>query len=329
MDRPSQQPPEPPDAAESPLSFPVEVARPAGPEPGSDLSPEVLRSSGVEPVRDAPPQAESLSFPFEAPRPAGPEPGSGATAEVPRATPSADPGRPSAQLPYPVAQLPGMAAQPSQPVAERVPVPELPPASALRFLAPALAVAAALMVLLGSFLPLFVIQQYLGGREATVAGVTANETAWGTTYEVPGQDAVDQGGAPVGIPLLFAVAVLTAAALVAFPRPGGALGRWLIAAGAVFTAGVVATIGMTGIGWSVTAGRNDLLVSVAPGMWLLIAGAVVAAAAAVLAHLPVRGRGRAISGWADPAVAYADTPTPPSGVAITVLPPEPEDDQRG
>ena len=34
-----------------------------------------------------------------------------------------------------------------------------------------------------------------------------------------------------------------------------------------------------------------------------------------------------IGDWADPDLAYADTPTPPIGVAITVLPPDP-DEQR-
>jgi hypothetical protein len=198
----------------------------------------------------------------------------------------------------------------------------------LRFLPPALAVVAAFMAALGSFLPLFRIRQQLGaGREFLDSQMTVTQTAWGSTYELPGQEMVDQSGSPVGIPLLIAVVLLTAAALTAFARPEHRLGRWLIGTGAVFTAGVVTTVGMSGIGWSVMAGDDRLAVDTGPGMWLLIAGTVVAAAAAVLAHLPVRNY---VTGdWADPAVAYADTPTPPSGVAITVLPPEPEDDRRG
>jgi hypothetical protein len=182
---------------------------------------------------------------------------------------------------------------------------------------------------LGSFLPLFRIRQQIGaGREFLENRMTVTETAWGSTFELPGQEVADQSGAPVGIPLLVAVALLTAAALTAFVRPDHRLGRWLIAAGAVFTAGVVVTVGMSGFGWSsVMDGDDQLDVGTGPGMWLLIAGTVVAAAAAVIAHLPVRHY--ATGGWADPAVAYADTPTPPSGVAITVLPPEPEDDRRG
>jgi len=68
-----------------------------------------------------------------------------------------------------------------------------------------------------------------------------------------------------------------------------------------------------------------LEVSTGLGMWLLTLATVLAAGAAVLAHLPALRHPRN-PGWADPAVAYADTPTPPSGVAITVLPPEDEDE---
>ena len=75
---------------------------------------------------------------------------------------------------------------------------------------------------------------------------------------------------------------------------------------------------MSGLGWSAMADGVDLEVVVASGMWLLIVATALAGVAAVLAHLPTN------DGWADPSLAYADTPTPPSGVAITVLPPEPE-----
>ncbi|MEV6831312.1 hypothetical protein [Amycolatopsis sp. NPDC051102] len=172
------------------------------------------------------------------------------------------------------------------------------------------------MTALGAFLPLFRIRQSLGAVQRFLeAQMTVTETAWGSSFEVPGQEVVDQQGSPVGVPLLVAVAVLVAGALITFVRPGP--GRWLVAAGAVFAAGVVATVGMDGIGWSVSARGESLDVALAPGMWLLIGGTVTAAAAAVLTGLPHRR-----PGWADPAVAYADTPTPPSGVAITVLPPD-------
>lgn len=175
------------------------------------------------------------------------------------------------------------------------------------------------MTALGAFLPLFLIRQSFGPVQRFLdTQLTVTETAWGSSFEVPGQEVTDQTGSPVGIPLLLAVAVLVAGALAAFARPGP--GRWLVAGGAVFAAGVVLTVGMDGIGWSVATGGESLDVTLGPGMWLLIGGTVAAAAAAVLACLPGR-----TPGWADPAVAYADTPTPPAGVAITVLPPdEPE-----
>ncbi|MEV7091680.1 hypothetical protein AB0M80_02440 [Amycolatopsis sp. NPDC051045] len=253
-----------------------------------------------------------MRFPAEAPRPA---------------EPPAEPLQPVASLPYPVAHIPGAVQPHPQAEQPQAPLPP-PPAPVLRFLPPTLAVVAAFMAALGSFLPLFRIRQQLGaGQQFLDSQMVVTETAWGSTFELPGQEIADQSGSPVGIPLLIAVVLLTAAALTTFSRPDHRLGRWLLAAGAVFAAGVVTTIGMSGIGWSVMTGDDRLEVDTAPGMWLLIAGTVVAAAAAVLAHLPVRTY--ATGDWADPAVAYADTPTPPSGVAITVLPPEPEDDRRG
>ncbi|EOD64331.1 hypothetical protein [Amycolatopsis vancoresmycina] len=176
------------------------------------------------------------------------------------------------------------------------------------------------MTALGAFLPLFRIRQSFGPVQRFLdAQLTVTETAWGSSFDVPGQEVAEQTGSPVGVPLLLAVAVLVAGALLAFLRPDR--GRWVVAGGAVFAAGVVVTVGMDGIGWSVSTGGENLDVTLAPGMWLLIGGVVAAAAAAVLACLPGRR-----PGWADPAVAYADTPTPPSGVAITVLPPdEPEE----
>ncbi|MEV4052564.1 hypothetical protein AB0J55_15385 [Amycolatopsis sp. NPDC049688] len=171
------------------------------------------------------------------------------------------------------------------------------------------------MTALGAFLPLFRIRQSFGPVQRFLdAQLTVTETAWGSSFAVPGQEVTEQTGSPVGIPLLLAVAVLVAGALAAFVRPER--GRWLVAAGAVFGAGVVVTVGMDGIGWSVATGGENLDVTLGAGMWLLIGGTVAAGAAAVLAWV------RRQPGWADPAVAYADTPTPPSGVAITVLPPE-------
>jgi len=100
----------------------------------------------------------------------------------------------------------------------------------------------------------------------------------------------------------------------------------LVSASAVFTAGVVITVGMSRFEWSALVGIGELEAGNAVGMWLLILATVLAAAAGVVAYLP--GWKRATEDWADPSIAYTDTPTPPSGVAITVLPPDAEDDQR-
>ncbi|MGW4057160.1 hypothetical protein ACWEGE_02715 [Amycolatopsis sp. NPDC004747] len=319
MDRPSQEPAAQPDGAESPLSFPVEAPRPAGPEPGAgapQAEPLQFPAEPAPPVGFQPgaPQAAPLQFPAEAPRP--------------EATPLGEapppPGPLPTELPYPVAHIPGAATTTEPPPPPAVPPAQAPapPPSLLRFAPPALALVAALMTALGAFLPLFRIREHLGQRFLDTQ-MLITETAWGHSFELPDQEVTDQPGAPVGIPLLFAVVLLVAAALVALTRPDHRLGRWLLGAGAFFAAGVVATVGTSGIGWSVTSRGDDLTVDTGPGMWLLIGGTVAAGAAAVLACLPRRQ-----PSWADPALAYADTPTPPSGVAITVLPPGEPDDQQ-
>jgi hypothetical protein len=374
VDRPSQEPAAQPDGAESPLSFPVEAPRPAGPEPGAGApqaeplwfpaeasgpdapSPGVPRPADVppkaEPLRfpaeaprpqaafqpaDVPPLGEPLRFPAEAPRPDAPSRTALQPDVSPPSQPSPFPGAASpppgppfhrAELPYPVAQLPGAVPGSTQlppplPAADQraAELPAPAAASLQRFAPPVLAVVAAVMTLLGAFLPLFRIREHIGaGQRYLDTQMLITETAWGHTIEVPDQQIADQAGAPVGVPLLFAVVVLVAAALLTFSRPGHRLGRWLIAAGAVFAAGVVSTAGTSGIGWSARSGEVEVTVATGPGLWLLIGGTVLAAAAAVIAYLPWRQP----PGWADPALAYTDTPTPPSGVAITVLPPDDE-----
>jgi hypothetical protein len=299
VDRPSQEPPErtgpPSGAGESPLSFPVEAPK----------------LTGVEPGTGAP-----SSFPAEV-TPAFP----------PEVSPPAEP------LPFPVAELPGIAAAPRpDPVAEPEPEPVEAagpaPSERLRVLPPVLTALAALMALGGCFLPLFRMFQQLNIRQGLYeARLSITETAWGSRIEIPGQEATDRPGVPVGIPVVVAVVVLAVAAFMAFSRPDRGLSRWLVSAGAVFTAGVVTTIGMGRLELAAIAGEEvDLEVTTGLGMWLLVLATVLAAAAAVVAHLPARPG--ATAGWADPAVAYADTPTPPSGVAITLLPPDDDEQHR-
>jgi hypothetical protein len=346
VDRPSQKPPDrpgqPSEAGESPLSFPVETPTPPDAEPGAreplefpaEVTPPPAISAGGSVVAGEAVSrpANPLAFPAEA---APPFP-------IASADPLAFPAQanhtapPAEQLPFPVAELPGSAT--AIPSPQRPPLPLPPPpapdpparptpipaegtsSGILRFLPPVLTAVAALMTAAGCFLPLFRLQQHVSVRQRFFeAQLTVTETAWGNRLEIPGQDAAEQGGSPFGIPLILAVLVLAVAAFTAFSRPGHGAGRWLIGAGAFFTAGVVTTVGMTGPGWSAMAEGVDLEVATASGMWLLIGATALAAVAAVLAYLPAWRR---TEDWADPALAYADTPTPPTGVAITVLPPE-------
>jgi hypothetical protein len=339
VDRPAQEPPdrtEPPiAAADSPLSFPVEASLP--PDVGASAPVESFRAEASRLGGDGPGESP-LSFPVEAPRLEHP----------PR---PAEP--PSTPLPFPVAQLPGAAEPSPQPAgpppqpaagapqqavwppqpaqgALHQPVPDqaataapIPLTGVLRFLPAALVALAALLAGLGSFLPLFLVRQHLGqGGLIGAPDVTAVQTAWGVSYQYPGQETTDVSSSPMGIPLLVAVALLTVAAFFAAARPGRVLTRALVVAGAAFTAGAVATIAMNGVGWSATE-QIELDVTIAPGLWLLIGAILLAVVAAVVAHLALRPAGGP-AGWADPAAAFADTPTPPSGVAITVLPPDDE-----
>ncbi|WP_242545871.1 hypothetical protein [Amycolatopsis sp. MtRt-6] len=239
------------------------------------------------------------------------------TAQPPSSTP----------WPFPVAELPGPAAVPPPvPVAAPAPAPEPAPAPAVPWLfrlgPPVLAAVAALLAVGGLFLPLFQVAQELDFRQGFLdARLTVTQTAWGHRVEVSGQGVIERTGAPVGILVIVAVVVLAVAAFAASSRPNRGLTRWLLSTGAAFTAGVVATVGLGGFELeAMVGGQGKLEATTGPGMWLLAAATVLAAVAAVLGHLPLR-KPAGSPGWADPAVAYADTPTPPSGVAITVLPP--------
>lgn len=344
-----------------PLAFPSEAAATAPPR-GDPLAFPPAAAPRTEPPlfpADAPvtPPADPLAFPSEAaaapPREGDPltfpTPGAPHTepplfpAETPPAEPLAFPAAatphtepplfppptPPGQLPFPVAELPTAAAGPPSPAPApaQAPAPE-PPASRLpRHLPAALAALAALLAVGGCFLPLFRMLQELSFRQGFGdAQLTITETAWGNRIEVSGQEPTDRPGVPVGIPVIVAIVLLAAAAFAAFSRPGRGLTRWLLSAGAVFAAGVVTTVAMFRFELAAIAGEEvDLEVTTGPGMWLLALAAAAAAAAAVVAHLPLLGHLRDPA-WADPAVAYADTPTPPSGVAITVLPPDEPDE---
>lgn len=244
---------------------------------------------------------------------------------------------PSSQEPlFPVEPTPPPAPPEQLPVAAApVPEPLDEPASRSRTVAPGLALFGALLTLAGGFLPLYLIRQAFGfqyGSSSDEQVLLTIMTPWRLEYSGAGQDPASVPGAPLGAPLLLAAMTLLAAAVAGFihasNRSEGVLARRLTFAGAIFLAGVVVTIGMEGLSW---AFRDDpqvrVSISVEPGMWLLILAVPIAAAAAFVTHRQLR---EPIPAWADPAVAFADTATPPNGipvqtvdVAITLLPAEP------
>lgn len=180
----------------------------------------------------------------------------------------------------------------------------------------ALVVLALGLTIAGTFLPFIRTEQAVGTGPGesmyTIAG------AWRIDYAFPGQAEQTSPSAPLGLPLLLASALLLAA-LVLTLRPAGPAARRTTLVAAAFLAGAVCTIGVQGAGHLFDNGRSETVTTIQAGLWVLLAAALSAAGAAVLSHrTPAASRPE----WADPTVAFTDTTTPPSGVAITVLPPE-------
>ena len=196
-----------------------------------------------------------------------------------------------------------------------------------RFITPALAALAMVLTVVGCFLPLFRGEQSLGSDNSPAGflgsrGLVVTLTTWKSEINFPGERVVSQAAPPVGFPLIFAAAVLSAATIAgawyAFTRSGGVLTKWLTSCAAVFLAGVVATVAMQGVGWSSTTAALGVTTSMQTGMWLLIAATVAALAAAVVAQLS-RAETEPTD---DHGAALADLTTPRQGFSITVLPPE-------
>lgn len=188
--------------------------------------------------------------------------------------------------------------------------------AARRFLVPALATLVAALTIAGSVLPLLIREQPTGSGTETMRSV---QGAWWYWYTFPGQGELSSPSTPYGIPLLAAVALLLLAAVLGVRRPGPAASRTTLVA-TVFQLATVCTVAMLGV--PVGRDRFELEVTLGAGMWLLMAGAVPAAVAAAMSfRQPGSPNG---PDWANPDAAYADTDTPPSGVVITVLPPERE-----
>jgi hypothetical protein len=203
------------------------------------------------------------------------------------------------------------------------PEPPVSPAPARRggaFLAPGLVALALALTVAGTFLPFYRTEQPVGWETGGVARTTVS--AWRIDFTFPGQAEIGSPSAPLGLPLLLASAILLAALVLgirqaATRHPGTAASATTFGA-AAFLAGAVCTIGMQSARRLLDDGPPQTETTFLAGLWVLLAAVVAAAAAAVLSHRrPPAGRPE----WADPAVAFADTTTPPSGVSITVLPP--------
>lgn len=198
------------------------------------------------------------------------------------------------------------------------PAPTSRPRAVAGALAPLLTASAAAATFAGVFLPLVnVAQSYAQGTR----GPQRSVEVFGTfTVQITQPDGhVDSAPwMPLGVPMLLAVAALVAGMVVAVRRPGSPLARWVMSAVAAFDLGVALTVGSSLFAFH-ASGPDDFLVEATPGFGLVLtlAGAVLAVAAAVCTHL---ARPKTPL---DMDAVLAEAETPPSGVAITVLPPEP------
>ncbi|WP_328445505.1 hypothetical protein [Amycolatopsis sp. NBC_00438] len=196
------------------------------------------------------------------------------------------------------------------------------PRSFRDFLPIVLVTLAAVATLAAGFLPLFSTEQVLGRGDDSRGVLRYTQSGWSTVFGLPGEDSGSQPSEPLGVALLVAALVLLVALVFVIRQVvtgrASAAARGVTLGGAAFLAGVVLATAMAGIPAPVDTGRLRFETSLEAGMWLLFLAVVAAAAAAVLGYLTPAGAGPA---WADPGTAYADTPTPPSGIAITVLPP--------
>ncbi|MEV4149024.1 hypothetical protein AB0J40_35570 [Amycolatopsis sp. NPDC049691] len=176
--------------------------------------------------------------------------------------------------------------------------------------APVLVVVATALTVVGTFLPFFRTEQAVGLEPSGIARTTLR--AWRIDFTFPGQGELSSPSAPLGVPLLLAAAILLAASVfgVVTRRPA----RRTTLVGAAFLAGAVCTVAVQGMRSLVDDRGPQVSTTPLAGTWVLLAAVATAAAAAVIQSATRR--------WADPEAAYADTPTPPSGVVITVLPPE-------
>lgn len=177
---------------------------------------------------------------------------------------------------------------------------------------------AVVLVLVGSFLPLYSGEFSLGSDdiEVTVSPWSADVPGTTAPFDVP----------TTGYPLVFAAIVLACAAALcwyaATPAAGPGVGRVSAVTTAVGSAFLVGTVWTTAM--MVVNGADTLLLigSLSPGLetevsylvgyWLLLVAALLSLGAAVLALIPVR-----TPTWAQ---INPDVATPPYGIALPVPP---------
>ena len=187
-----------------------------------------------------------------------------------------------------------------------------------RVVAALLAFTAVVLVMVGSFLPL-----YSGTLEFGPNDIEVTIGAWSS--EITGT--AEPGDVPtIGYPLMFAAIVLACAAAMcwyaATPAAGPGVGRVSALTTAIGGAFLVGTVWTTAL--MVVNGVDSviLLGTVSPGLetgatyltgyWLLLVAALLSLAAAVLAMVPVR-----VPTWA---LAAPDASTPPYGLVLPVRP---------
>jgi hypothetical protein len=186
--------------------------------------------------------------------------------------------------------------------------------------------AAAALTMLGAFQDLFTAQPVgPGSRESVII------TSWDIRIEINEVARSDTSGAPPnGAPLMFAVVVLLAAAVLGMlaatrpsrPRLGWVSGLTAVI-GAAFLAAVVGTIGAQEVWWHRALGTESLDGGFGPGFWSLIAATGLAVVAAVVVWRPAVAR---------PEPQQREEPeTSPVGIPVVVrrLPDAPPDHPVG
>jgi hypothetical protein len=188
-----------------------------------------------------------------------------------------------------------------------------------------LCLAAAALTMIGTFQDLVVVDTSTGfGRQ------TFTITAWEVRAETNGvvAQSIDDSAPVNGVPLLFAAALLLAAAvgaMLARVRRSATPGGLVTALAATFLVAVVAMVGVQARWWTKVfepgpvGGQEGVSVTVTsvvgPGLWMMITGAVVAIAAAVTV-----GRRRR------PEAERVEPDTPRLGTPLVVrLPDEPQE----